>query len=196
MQRTLELKKTIYTLEQLQIEPTSQVAIAGRSNVGKSSLLNCLAGAKKLAKTSSSPGKTRSLNFYFVQPDKFYLVDLPGYGYAKCSKKEKENWAKLINTYLSNNPYLKGIIVLLDSKLKPQKSDLELISFLENEKINIIPVLTKIDKCNQKEISNNLNTWKILLNKKNEEIILFSSKTGKGKHKLWKAIVSLIKEAN
>ncbi|KUJ95193.1 MAG: putative GTP-binding protein EngB [Desulfonauticus sp. 38_4375] len=193
MKRTLKLEKTIYTLEQLTIPPISQVAIAGRSNVGKSSLLNCLAGQKKLAKISSSPGKTRSLNFYLVEPDNFYLVDLPGYGYAKCSKQEREKWAQLINSYLSNNAYLKAMAVLLDSRLKPQSLDLELISFLENNQIPLIPVLTKVDKCKQKKISASLKNWQVLLNKSAQDIILFSSKTGKGKNKLWQAIVNKAK---
>jgi len=193
MKRTLKLEKTIYTLEQLTIPPISQVAIAGRSNVGKSSLLTCLAGQKKLAKISSSPGKTRSLNFYLVEPDNFYLVDLPGYGYAKCSKQEREKWAQLINSYLSNNAYLKAMAVLLDSRLKPQSLDLELISFLENNQIPLIPVLTKVDKCKQKEISASLKNWQVLLNKSAQDIILVSSKTGKGKNKLWQAIVNKAK---
>lgn len=191
MKRELKLIKTIYTLEQLKCDPLSQIAIAGRSNVGKSSLINCLAGQKKLAKTSSSPGKTRSLNFYLILPEKFYLVDLPGYGYAKCSKKEREKWANLIYHYLNNNPYLKAIIILLDSRLSPQKLDLELISFLEQENIKIVPVLTKIDKCTQKEISRQVKNWLPILNTDPKDLILFSSKTGKGKNKLWQKLIDL-----
>ncbi|MDQ7031685.1 MAG: ribosome biogenesis GTP-binding protein YihA/YsxC [Desulfonauticus sp.] len=194
MNKELKLTKTIYTLDQLTVESYPQIALAGRSNVGKSSLINCLAGRKKLAKISSSPGKTRSLNFYLVQPDNFYLIDLPGYGYAKCSKKEREKWAKLITTYFEKaQPYLKGVIVLLDSRLSPQTLDLELISYLKQYNYPIVPVFTKIDKCSQKQISTTTKQWLPILNMSIKDVILFSSKTGKGKQSLWVRILNIIR---
>lgn len=119
MPSTVILEKTIYTIDQLIEMPLPQLALAGRSNVGKSSLLNRLSGRKNLAKISSTPGKTRSLNFYKVSPEDFYLVDLPGYGYARCSKSERDKWAKLIARYLQNNSWLIGVVALLDSRLPP-----------------------------------------------------------------------------
>ena len=105
MHRSLSITETIYTLKQLSATPPEvQIAFAGRSNVGKSSLINCLGGAKKLAKISSKPGKTRSINFYSIHPGDYYLVDLPGYGYARSSKTERDKWATLIERYLTRRP--------------------------------------------------------------------------------------------
>ena len=96
MRPTLTLETTAYTIEQLARMPQAQIALAGRSNVGKSSLVNALAGRKALAKVSSTPGKTRSVNYYHVDPDGFYIVDLPGYGYARCSQQERQKWGELL----------------------------------------------------------------------------------------------------
>ncbi len=187
MNRTIELVKTIYELNQL--EPTSvpQVALAGRSNVGKSSLVNCLGGRKQLAKISSKPGKTRSLNYYKVHPDEFYLVDLPGYGYAKCSKTERAKWAKLIDTYLKGSDNVKAVVVLLDSRLSPQKNDLELTSYIRNMNLPVIPVLTKSDKTKQHDRAMLQKQWKEIL-QQDRMPLLFSSKTGMGRDKLWDII--------
>ncbi len=184
MNRSIELVKTIYEIKQLENFDEAQIALAGRSNVGKSSLVNRLAGRKKLAKISSKPGKTRSLNYYKVNPDGFFLVDLPGYGYAKCSKTERAKWAKLIEAYIQGNSQLKAVAVLLDSRLKPQKLDLELTSYLRNIGIPIIPVLTKSDKPKQKERSIVQNQWQDIL-QQDKKPLLFSSKTGMGEEKLW-----------
>lgn len=184
MNRTIELVKTIYEIKQLEDVAEAQIALAGRSNVGKSSLVNRLAGRKKLAKISSKPGKTRSLNYYQVNPDGFYLVDLPGYGYAKCSKTERDKWAKLIEAYMTDNPQLKAVAVLLDSRLTPQKIDLELTSYLRSMGIPIIPVLTKADKPKQRERVKLQNQWQDILQQPKSPI-LFSSKTGMGENKLW-----------
>ncbi|WP_319544009.1 ribosome biogenesis GTP-binding protein YihA/YsxC [uncultured Pseudodesulfovibrio sp.] len=184
MNRTIELVQTIYEIKQLENFDEAQIALAGRSNVGKSSLVNRLAGRKQLAKISSKPGKTRSLNYYKVNPDGYFLVDLPGYGYAKCSKTERAKWAKLIEAYMTNNPQLKAVAVLLDSRLTPQKIDMELTSYLKSLGIPIIPVLTKADKPKQRELAKLQKQWKDILQQKNDPL-LFSSKTGKGEDRLW-----------
>ena len=184
MHRTIELIKTIYEIKQLEDVEAPQIALAGRSNVGKSSLVNRLAGRKKLAKISSKPGKTRSLNYYRVDPDDYYLVDLPGYGYAKCSKAERAKWAKLIDAYMQNNSRLRGVAVLLDSRLQPQKLDLELTIYLKRMGIPIIPVLTKSDKPKQRERAKVQNQWQDILQLPFAPIC-FSSKTGMGESKLW-----------
>lgn len=193
MNRTIELVKTIYEIKQLEDFDEAQIALAGRSNVGKSSLVNRLAGRKKLAKISSKPGKTRSLNYYRVSPDGFFLVDLPGYGYAKCSKTERDKWAKLIEAYIADNPRLKAVAVLLDSRLKPQKIDLELTSYLKAMQIPVIPVLTKADKPKQREVAKVQKQWKDILQQPLAPIP-FSSKTGKGEEALWKALAALAAE--
>lgn len=191
MNRTIELIKTIYEIKQLESFEEPQIALAGRSNVGKSSLVNRLAGRKSLAKISSKPGKTRSLNYYRVDPDGYYLVDLPGYGYAKCSKQERAKWAKLIEAYIHDNANLRAVAVLLDSRLTPQKIDLELTSYLRSLGIPIIPVLTKADKPKQRERAKLQNQWQDILQQERAPI-LFSSKTGMGEAKLWDIFASYI----
>jgi len=184
MNRSIELIKTIYEIKQLENLDAVQIALAGRSNVGKSSLVNRLAGRKALAKISSKPGKTRSLNYYRVNPDGFFLVDLPGYGYAKCSKSERDKWAKLIEKYMDGNPYLKAVAVLLDSRIPPQKIDMELTAYVRGLGVPVIPILTKADKPKQRELSKLQNQWKDIL-QQDRLPLAFSSKTGRGEEKLW-----------
>ena len=188
MNPTLILETTAYTLEQLQNADTPQIALAGRSNVGKSSLINALANRKQLAKTSSTPGKTRSVNYYRVQPDGFYLIDLPGYGYARCSKTEQERWAKLIESYIVSSKALRGLALLLDCRLPPQKSDLALLSFAMSSNISIIPILTKADKCTQAEQQKRRKEWAVLLP---VAPIITSSIKRTGMSDLWSAMQAL-----
>jgi len=184
MPSTVILEKTIYTIDQLEEMTLPQLALAGRSNVGKSSLLNKLTGRKNLAKISSTPGKTRSLNFYKVSPEEFYLVDLPGYGYARCSKTERDKWAALINKYLRNNARLFGVVALLDSRLPPQALDIDLIAFIRAQGIDVFPVMTKADKCKQPVRSANQAAWQRLLGSQKPPL-LTSSHSGMNIDKLW-----------
>lgn len=184
MTRTVVLEKTVYLLDQLEAMPLPQLALAGRSNVGKSSLLNKLTGRKNLAKISSTPGKTRSLNFYRVSPENFYLVDLPGYGYARCSKAERDKWSKLIAAYLRQNAQLFGVVALLDSRLPPQALDIELIQYINTLGIEVVPVLTKADKCKQAVRRMNQAAWQRLLNAKTPPLLI-SSHSGMNIDKLW-----------
>lgn len=184
MASTVILEKTIYTIDQLGEMPLPQLALAGRSNVGKSSLLNKLTGRKNLAKISSTPGKTRSLNFYKVEPDAFYLVDLPGYGYARCSKSERDKWAILVSRYLTGNKYLFGVIALLDSRLPPQTLDIELIGYIKAQGLEVFPVMTKADKCKQPVRHANQAAWQRLLGINNPPM-LTSSHSGMNIDKLW-----------
>lgn len=184
MPSTVILEKTIYTIDQLEDMPLPQLALAGRSNVGKSSLLNKLTGRKNLAKTSSTPGKTRSLNFYRVSPEDFYLVDLPGYGYARCSKVEREKWATLINRYLRGSTRLFGVVALLDSRLPPQALDIDLIEFIRAQGIEVFPVMTKADKCKQPVRRANQAAWQRLLGSEKPPL-LTSSHSGMNIDKLW-----------
>jgi GTP-binding protein len=182
--RKLTLEKTAYLPGQLAGPELPQIAMAGRSNVGKSSLINTLAGRKNLAKTSSTPGKTRSVNFYLVEPARFYLVDLPGYGYARCSKTERENWGRLIRKYLEDNKHLRSVVLLLDSRLEPQALDLDLAGYVRSLNLDLTAVLTKADKCRQKQQSDIGRTWTQVLGL-DDPPVLFSSKTGLGRDKLW-----------
>ena len=186
MNVNLELVKTAYNVEQIPDMELAQVAMAGRSNVGKSSLINALAGRKKLAKVSASPGKTRSINFYLVNPWNFYLVDLPGYGYARASHEERRSWAKTLETYLSSSKELRALALLLDCRLSPQKIDLELARYAEGINLPLIPVLTKVDKCSQRERQLRQNEWQEILNIKPFPV---SSSRRSGLDKLWRAII-------
>lgn len=182
----IELEKTIYEAERMESVHAPQVALAGRSNVGKSSLVNRLANRKKLARISSTPGKTRSINFYKVRGEDFYVVDLPGYGYAKASKVDREKWAGLVQSYFEANPQVRAVVLLLDSRLDPQKKDLELLSYVESMDIPLIAVLTKADKCKQSERDKRRNQWRALLG--GRAPLLFSSRTGMGAEKLERAV--------
>lgn len=192
---TLSLEKTIYTLAQMESVKTPQVALAGRSNVGKSSLINCLANRKKLAKISSTPGKTRSLNYYLVHPGNFYLVDLPGYGYAKRSKSEQILWGKVMEHFFSKNDNLVGLILILDSRLPPQVPDMELAAMAQNISVPLLPVLTKVDKCTQRECFATKKNWQDVLGNHCEPLF-FSSKTGRGRDQLWEQLHLLIQSSH
>ena len=136
-----------------------EFAFIGRSNVGKSSLINMLTGKKNLAKTSSTPGKTQLIN-HFVINDKWYLVDLPGYGYAKVSKSKRNNWEKFISDYLTKRTELENIFVLLDARLEPQKIDLEFMNWCGEKNLPFSMVFTKIDKLSSTALQKNLAKYK------------------------------------
>ena len=170
----------------LETRQACQIALAGRSNVGKSSLINALANRRQLAKVSSTPGKTRSVNFYWVEPTGFALVDLPGYGYARCSQEEKNNWASLISFYLTNNPSLRALALLLDCRIPPQALDKELALFARERGIPLLPVLTKIDKCTQNERSRRQLEWSRLLG--GLRPLTVSAKEKRGIAELWSAL--------
>jgi GTP-binding protein len=179
MSFNLTLEYTCYTPRQLPVLKSPQIAFAGRSNVGKSSLINCLAGRKNLARTSSAPGKTRSINFFLAQKEELFLVDLPGYGFAKRSKQEREKWAILVQSYLDQTPGPQGVVLLLDSRIPPQDLDLELVDYIREEGLQLQPVLTKIDKCKMSWKSRIQKAWTEILDPETE-LILFSAKTGQG----------------
>lgn len=199
MQYSLFLDATVYTREQLLASPlvsAPQIALAGRSNVGKSSLINALSGRRQLAKVSATPGKTASINFYRVEPGGFYLVDLPGYGYAQRSKSEREQWASLVGDYLSSRANILSLAVLLDSRLAPQEADLELIAYARSLNMPLLPVMTKADKCNQKERSTRQKEWKALLAGEAPTLTSASGPAQKriGLDKLWNKINDAVKK--
>lgn len=138
-------------LKQLPQDDRVEIAFAGRSNVGKSSLINALFGQKKLAKTSSTPGRTQQLN-YFNLDDRLYLVDLPGYGFAKAPKDIVKNWQNLINTYLVGRASLRRVFLLIDSRHGIKKIDEEIMDMLDKAAVTYQIVLTKIDKISTKEL--------------------------------------------
>lgn len=142
---------SVANLKQLPIDDLVEVAFAGRSNVGKSSLINALFGQKKLAKTSSTPGRTQQLN-YFNLSNQLYLVDLPGYGFAKAPKEIVKNWQQLINTYLVGRASLRRVFLLIDSRHGIKKIDEEIMDMLDKAAVTYQIVLTKIDKISNKEL--------------------------------------------
>lgn len=167
-----------------------EIAFVGRSNVGKSSLINTIVNRKGLARTSSEPGKTRTINFYKID-EKLFFVDLPGYGYAKISKSEKEKWGKMIETYLKNREQLACIIMIVDIRHEPTKDDIQMFEWIKYYNYNTIIVCTKADKISRAEVSKNLERTKKILKLSNDnEIIAFSSQTRQGKENL----ISLIEK--
>ncbi|GFH62565.1 MAG: ribosome biogenesis GTP-binding protein [Candidatus Desulfovibrio kirbyi] len=183
---SLELATTAYTADQLPELCGAQIALAGRSNVGKSSLINALAGRKKLAKVSATPGKTRSVNFYCVSPYNFYLVDLPGYGYARAGRNEKRQWGLLLEAYLTRAVPPAALVLLLDCRLPPQRPDLRLFAFARDMRFSLLGILTKADKCTQKEIAHRQKEWSDLLGKKP---LVTSSEKRFGITDLWQCLV-------
>jgi GTP-binding protein len=163
-----------------------EYAFIGRSNVGKSSLINLLAGRKGLAKISGSPGKTRTINHFLIN-DFWYLVDLPGYGYARISKAERETFPEFTTDYLKNRDNLMRLFVLIDSRLKPQASDLNFINFLGSEHIPFMLAFTKTDKLTVNVLNKNLQEFRKTLLVNWEELpgeFITSSVLGKGREEL------------
>ena len=171
-----------------------EYGFVGRSNVGKSSFINCLCERKNLAKTSITPGKTQLINHFLIN-DTWYLVDLPGYGYAKVSKKKRAGFADLITNYITKRENLMNLFVLIDSRIKPQAIDMEFMEYLGVKGIPFTILLTKTDKPTQKEFSQNYRAFKKELSQVWEELppmILTSAVSGRGREE----VLSLIEEVN
>lgn len=158
-----------------------EIALAGRSNVGKSSFINTLLQRKNLARTSSSPGKTQTLNFYRVDSDQadFYLVDVPGYGYAKVSKKQREEFGQMIQDYLETRAYLKGLILLIDGRHEPTADDIAMYEYAQYLNLPILLVATKMDKIKKNAFNKTEAAFRkhLNLNKDNVTFLPFSSVT-------------------
>ncbi len=175
--------------------PNSQlpeIAFAGRSNVGKSSLINTLLNRKKLVKTSNTPGKTQTINFFNVN-DHLIFADLPGYGFARVPEKIKKTWRIMIERYLLNRQTLKSVVFIIDIRRNSTEWDLQMKSWLEENGIDYILVATKTDKVTKKERKDKLNKIsKAFLQDKDMVLIPFSSKNKEGRKKLWNEILKKI----
>lgn len=169
-----------------------EIAFVGRSNVGKSSLINTIVNRRKLVKVSSSPGKTRLVNFFMIN-NEFYFVDLPGYGYAKVSKSEKDKWSKIIETYLVGRHQLKAIVLLVDSRHKPTNDDIMMYKWIEYYKYKILIVATKIDKISKNQLNKNLDIIRNSFGLKPDyKILTFSSLKKQGKEDLLNEIEHVV----
>ena len=188
--QNVQLKISAGLPRQFPADPRPQVAFSGRSNVGKSSLINSLLNRKSLARVSSAPGKTITVNFYDVDK-KLYLVDLPGYGFAKRSPAEKQQWSALTDGYFTNNPNLDRlslVIQLVDSRIPPTADDEMMLDFLRSSELPYLVVATKVDKLNATERKKNLDALRAHPLIADVPLIPFSSLKGEGKEELWKAI--------
>lgn len=173
---------------QFPVHDMPEIAFAGRSNVGKSSLINAILNRKALARTSSQPGKTQTINFYSVQ-DTFMFVDLPGYGYAKVSKVAREKWGKLIESYLQNRGQLKKVILLIDIRHEVGENDKMMYDWISHYHDSVIVVATKMDKLKRSQVQKHLAMIKRGLNLSPNDVLLgFSAETKQGKDELWEII--------
>lgn len=170
-----------------------EIAFAGRSNVGKSSLLNRLIHRKKFARVSNTPGRTREVNFFKVN-DAFVLVDLPGYGYARISKERRAEWKPLIESYLKTSAELRGIVHLLDARHDPTNDDRQMLDFLSDLGVPAIIVLTKIDKLRPAERRQRIVEISATLSLDEDQVIPFSAVTGEGRNELAEAMNSLLEQ--
>lgn len=170
-----------------------EIAFAGRSNVGKSSLLNRLVHRRKLARVSNTPGRTREVNFFKVN-ERFVLVDLPGYGYARVSKERRAEWRPLIEGYLRGSPELRGIVQLLDARHEPSGDDLHMLEFLAELGVPTIVTLTKIDKLSPSERTALGARSAASLGLEQEQLIPFSAVSGEGRDALAEAIEALLEQ--
>ena len=186
---------TVGNSRQFPRDPRPEVALSGRSNVGKSSLINTLLGRKSLARVSSSPGKTITINYYDIDK-KLYLVDLPGYGYAKRSQESKRGWSSLTEDYFVKNPSadaIKLVIQLIDIRTGPTDDDIMMINFLIDNGVKFIVVATKTDKLSKSQLANALDDLqKEYFEGTGLEIIPFSSVSRVGKDEVWKKIADAI----
>ena len=170
-----------------------EVAFAGRSNVGKSSLLNRLVRRKRFARVSNTPGRTREVNFFLVN-GKFVLVDLPGYGYARISKERRAEWKPLIEGYLRSSKELRGIVQLLDVRHEPTRDDRQMLAFLASVGVPTLFALTKIDKLTASQRKDRIAALVDALETNEDQVIPFSAVTGEGRDELAEAVVALVEQ--
>lgn len=171
-----------------------EVAFAGKSNVGKSSLINALMNRKALARTSSQPGKTQTINFYNVN-DAVYFVDLPGYGYAQASEKVKAQWGKMIEDYLHQSKQLKAVFLLIDIRHAPSANDTIMYEWIQKHGYQPIIIATKLDKINRSQIQKQIKLIRTTLHAEKDTLILpFSSQTKQGRDEIYEVIDGFLEE--
>jgi len=168
-----------------------EIAFAGRSNVGKSSLINTLVNRKRLVKTSSTPGRTQLINFFNIN-EEFSFVDIPGYGYAKVPPSVKKTWGPMIETYITTRKTIKGVVLIMDIRRIPRLEEMNMLDWLNHYDIPSVPVLTKSDKLSKTRQQKQLREIANTLSADKDNLILFSAKSRQGKDEVWGAVKKLI----
>ena len=190
--RSVNLETVCGITSKIPDNPFNEVAFAGKSNVGKSSMINALLNRKSLARTSAQPGKTQTINFYNVN-DAMYLVDLPGYGYAKTSASEKEKWGQMIENYLHTSKKLQAVFLLIDIRHDPSANDKMMYDWMVYQGFTPIIIATKLDKIKRSQIQKNVKAIREGLKVKPGTVIIpFSSETKQGRDELWEVIDSFV----
>lgn len=190
--KSVELETVCGITSKLPDTDKPEVAFAGKSNVGKSSLINGLMNRKSLARTSAQPGKTQTINYYNIN-DAMYLVDLPGYGYAKVSQKEKEKWGQMIENYLHTSKQLKAVFLLIDIRHEPSANDRQMYDWIVYQGYDPIIIATKLDKINRSQIQKHVKMLKTGLNvKTGTPIMPYSALTKQGREEIWELMDSIL----
>lgn len=186
--RNVELETVCGVTSTLPENTLPEFAFAGKSNVGKSSLINALMNRKSLARTSAQPGKTQTINFYNINGELYY-VDLPGYGYAKVALKEKEKWGKMIENYLHASKVLKCVFLLLDIRHEPSANDKTMYDWIVYNGFHPVIIATKMDKINRSQIQKQVKVLRTGLELRKEDIVIpFSAQTKQGREEIWELI--------
>ena len=192
--KKVELEKVIGVTSRIPDMAHPEFAFAGKSNVGKSSLINAMMNRKALARVSAQPGKTQTINYYNIN-DEIYLVDLPGYGYTKVSVEVKAKWGKMVEKYLRQSKMLKYVFLLIDSRHKPSENDIMMHNWIAEQGVSPIIVATKTDKLKRSQVKGQLGLIMEVLNlTSKEQIIPFSSETKTGVKELWDIIEGIYLE--
>lgn len=191
--KNAEYKTSVASLSDTFATEAPEIAIAGRSNVGKSSFINMLTGQRKLARASSEPGRTRMINYFSINGGEFFLVDLPGYGYAKVSDSEKEKWGNIIDNYLKNSINLKNVFLVLDIRHAPSALDKQLAYYLSYNNIATTIVATKTDKLSKSAIANQKTVIAKELSVNREDILAVSALDSQGKDSVLERIDIILK---
>lgn len=197
MRISAEFVSSAALIDQLPRERLPEIALAGRSNVGKSSLINTLVGKAGLARTSNTPGRTQTLNYYRITPEEgkgkpFFLVDMPGYGFAAANKASRANWGTLIEQYLNTRPTLSGVIQLIDLRHPPQPLDKVMAEWLRDHDERYLIVGTKADKVTKMKIPELLLQVAESLHVDSKDTMAFSAQTGLGKDHLWRWVLDTV----
>ncbi|MCK5162217.1 MAG: YihA family ribosome biogenesis GTP-binding protein [Desulfobacula sp.] len=189
--KTVEFVKSAVKPSQYPEYDFPEIAFAGRSNVGKSSLINALIQRRDMVKTSSKPGCTQLINFFMIN-EELSFVDLPGYGYAKVSKKIRAQWQPMVNLYLSHRKNLLGLVLLIDIRRDPEKEEFDMIDWLESHEMPYLVILTKSDKLSKTKQQKRVLSICSQMNREKKSVILFSAKTKKGRDTVLGEIENLI----